>query len=88
MKYIETQPGSPYFEGGAAWEEYHRVQNMNKFSELQKQTGASNQGLANLLGVRVDTIKNWKYDRAAVPERVMLQMEQYAKAAQIIFLQK
>lgn len=58
---------------------------MNKFTELQKQTGASNQGLANLLGVRVDTIKNWKYDRASVPDKVMMQMEQYAKAAKMIF---
>lgn len=58
---------------------------MNRFYELQKQCGVSNQGLSRLLGVRLDTIKNWKYERASVPENVMLQMEQYARAAQIIF---
>ena len=61
---------------------------INKFSQLQYNCGLSNQGVARLFEVRPDTIKNWKYGRAKVPEKVMLQMEQYAKAAEIIFLRE
>lgn len=59
---------------------------MNRFAQLLKQTGMSTRGASNLLGVRYDTVRNWKYGRTKVPDRVMMQMEQYARLADIIFL--
>lgn len=58
---------------------------MNKFTQLQKECGLSNQGAAHLFKVRVDTIKNWRYERAAVPDLVMAQLEQLQRAVRIIF---
>ena len=58
---------------------------MNHFAELQHRTGTSNHGLARLLGVRVDTIKNWRYGKCRVPDRVMTQLISYALQAEKIF---
>ncbi|MAI17136.1 MAG: hypothetical protein CBC71_06250 [Rhodobacteraceae bacterium TMED111] len=55
------------------------------FNDLLKQTGMSTRGASNLLNVRYDTVRNWKYGRTQVPERVMEQMEQYAQFASHIF---
>lgn len=56
-----------------------------EFNTLITKCGLSTRGAANLLNVRYDTVRNWKYGRTQVPENVMIQMQQYAKAASIIF---
>ena len=58
---------------------------MAEFKTLLKRTGMSTRGASSLLGVRFDTVRNWKYGRTAVPENVTMQMTQYAQAAGIIF---
>ena len=60
---------------------------MNKqFTNLLKTCGLSNKGAAYLLDVRVDTIKNWKYGKCAIPDGVMQDLTKYAQAAEDIFL--
>lgn len=58
---------------------------MNKFKTLIDHCGLSNKGAAMLLGVRYDSVKNWVYGRANVPEGVMDDMQAYAEASDVIF---
>ena len=57
------------------------------FKNLLKTCGLSNKGAAQLLNVRADTIRNWKYGKCKVPDGVMEQLQRYAKAADEIFNQ-
>ena len=61
------------------------IKKTTEFAQLIDDCGLSKKGAARLLNVRYDTIKNWYYGRTKTPETVMLQMQQYAKAAAIIF---
>ena len=55
--------------------------------ELLHKCGLSNKGAARLLKVKHATIKNWVYhsDRYNVPEGVIKDLTEYAKAAERIF---
>lgn len=55
------------------------------FDELLKKTGVSTRGASYLLGVRYDTVRNWKYGKCSVPDGVMRDMQEYAKQAKLIF---
>lgn len=55
------------------------------FRKLLKMCGISQTGAARLLGVRYDTVKNWYYGRAKIPEGVMDDVRKYAQAAEEIF---
>lgn len=57
------------------------------FTTLMQSCGLSNKGAAYLLGVRPDTIKNWRYGKCDIPDNVIRDMEAYAKAADKIFRQ-
>lgn len=56
-----------------------------RFTDLMQSCGLSNKGAAHLLGVRYDTIKNWRYGKAQVPEGVLRDLQRYAEAAEEIF---
>lgn len=58
---------------------------MSKFKELIDNCGLSQTGAARLLDVRYDTLKNWYYGRAKVPESVMKDMIALQKAVNKIF---
>ena len=58
-----------------------------QFNNLMELCGLSNRGAAHLLGVRYDTIKNWKYGKCKVPAGVMRDLRAYANAADKIFKQ-
>lgn len=58
---------------------------MNNFPQLLKDCGLSQKGAARLLNVRYDTVKNWYYEHAKIPDGVMEDMRAYAKAAEKIF---
>ena len=58
---------------------------MKTFQQLIEATGVSTKGLARLLGVRYDTIRNWKYEKCKVPHRVIEEMMEYANQAERIF---
>lgn len=53
---------------------------MTEFNDLIQKCGFSNRGAADLFDVRYDTIKNWRYGKSAVPERVMQQMRDISNA--------
>jgi len=55
------------------------------FKHLIDYCGLSKKGAAKLLNVRYDTIKNWYYGRAQVPDGILSNMREYAKCASKIF---
>ena len=58
---------------------------MTRFLELMDECGMSNKGAARRLGVRYDTIKNWRYGKTNPPQGVMDDLTEYAEQAKRIF---
>lgn len=58
---------------------------MSDVKSLMCECGMSQKGAARLLGVRLDSIKNWYYGRCNAPTGVVAQLEEYAACSKRIF---